>query len=449
MAADGLAAIDAAAGSRQSGLPQRDSASGTVLLVSPFHPELVRGGSQQVCYELFQGLRAGGDLRPVLLASVKSDYPALFKSGARITGFDGKPDEFLFLSRSYDYMWHRVQEPLLVESYAEFLENLRPDVVHFHHFLTYGVDFITLTRRVLPDAKIVLTLHEFLAICMAHGHMVRTSDRALCDHESQVRCHQCFPERTPEDFFSRKLWFQKHLANVDVFTCPSRFMVERYIAWGIPESKIRCVTNGQRNYADNPVARKSPRERSAKRNRFGFFGQMVDDKGIQVLLRAVELLRARGFTDFRVDINAGSDRHASEPVRSEIRAFMEAENKLPIAERVVFFNGEYDTSSLGARMERIDWCVVPSLWWETFVLVISEAWMFGKPVICSNVGAMAERVADEVNGLLFEMGDAAALAETIRRAATEDGLWDRLAAALPAPPSRDDMVQAFRSLYGI
>jgi hypothetical protein len=29
----------------------------TVLLVSLFHPELVRGGAQQVCYELFEGLR--------------------------------------------------------------------------------------------------------------------------------------------------------------------------------------------------------------------------------------------------------------------------------------------------------------------------------------------------------------------------------------------------------
>ncbi|HLY07064.1 MAG TPA: glycosyltransferase family 4 protein, partial [Rhizomicrobium sp.] len=419
----------------------------TVLLVSLFHPELVRGGSQQVCYELFQGLRAADDVRPVLLASVDSNYPALFKSGARITGFDGKHDEFLFLSRSYDYMWHRVQEPLLVESYAEFLENVRPDVVHFHHFLTFGIDFVTLTRRILPHAKIVFTFHEFLAMCMAHGHMVRTTDGAPCDHESQVRCHQCFPERAPEDFFTRKLWFQKHLENVDVFTCPSRYMLDRYVAWGIPESKIRYVANGQRNYAANHMPRTSRPAASAKRNRFGFFGQLIDNKGVQVLLKAVEFLRADGFTDFRVDINGGNERYATEPVRAEIQAFMEAENKLPAAERLVFFNGEYESTNIGGRMERIDWCIVPSLWWETFVLVISEAWMFGKPVICSNIGAMSERVQDGVNGLLFEMGDAAALAETIRRAATEEGLWDRLAAASPAPPSRDDMVKSFRAVY--
>lgn len=426
---------------------RRDSANSTVLLVSLFHPELVRGGSQQVCYELFQGLRASGDVRPVLLASVDSNYPALFKSGARITGFDGKHDEFLFLSRSYDYMWHRVQEPLLVESYAEFLEDVRPDVVHFHHFLTFGIDFITLTRRILPRAKIVFTFHEFLAMCMAHGHMVRTTDGAPCDHESQVRCHQCFPERAPEDFFTRKLWFQKHLENVDVFTCPSRYMLDRYVAWGIPESKIRYIANGQRNYADGHILRTS--HANTKRNRFGFFGQLVDSKGVQILLEAVELLRADGFTDFRVDINGSNERYASEPVRAKIQAFMDAETKLPAAERLVSFNGEYESTNLSGRMERIDWCIVPSLWWETFVLVISEAWMFGKPVICSNIGAMSERVQDEVNGLLFEMGDPAALAETIRRAATEERLWDRLTAALPAPPSRDDMVQSFRTVYGI
>ena len=29
-----------------------------VLLISLFHPELMRGGAQQICYELFEGLKA-------------------------------------------------------------------------------------------------------------------------------------------------------------------------------------------------------------------------------------------------------------------------------------------------------------------------------------------------------------------------------------------------------
>ena len=152
----------------------------TVLLISLFHPELVRGGAQQVCYELFEGLREDPAYRPILLASIDDTYPALYKSGARITGFDGRPDEFLFLSRGYDHWWHRLSEPLLLETFADFLGQIRPDVVHFHHFMTYGVELISLTRRVLPEARIVFTFHEFLAICNAHGHMVRPFDKSLC-----------------------------------------------------------------------------------------------------------------------------------------------------------------------------------------------------------------------------------------------------------------------------
>jgi glycosyltransferase involved in cell wall biosynthesis len=70
-----------------------------------------------------------------------------------------------------------------------------------------------------------------------------------------------------------------------------------------------------------------------------------------------------------------------------------------------------------ARMARVDWVVVPSLWWEIFCLVLSEAWACGRPVIASDVGGLAERVTDGGDGLLFPLGDARALAEAMRRAA--------------------------------
>ena len=98
-------------------------------------------------------------------------------------------------------------------------------------------------------------------------------------------------------------------------------------------------------------------------------------------------------------------------------------------------------------MARVEWSVVPSVWWEIFGLVISEAWMFGRPVICSNAGGMAERVTHEVDGLHFELGDAAALAATIERACTEEGLWERMHAAIPTPPSRATMADGYLALY--
>ena len=405
---------------------------------------MIRGGAQQVCYELFQGLKEIDEIKPVLLASVDSSYPALFKSGAHITGFDGRENEFLFLSRDYDYWWHRTNDPNLIKSFGEFLDLVKPDVVHFHHFLTLGLELLPLTRRILPDARIIFTLHEFLAICAADGHMVRRSEKSLCEYDSQVRCHQCFPERPPEDFFLRKAWVQNNFRYVDMFTCPTNFMLERYRKWGIPTEKLIHVSNGQRNYSSG-VAKSAAR--TGNRNRFGFFGQMVDAKGVQVLLRAAEILRGNGFTDFRVEINGGNAQFASQPIKDEIEAVAKAEAKREFHDRNIVFNGTYDVDGIASRMARIDWCVVPSIWWETFALVISEAWMFGRPVICSNVGAMAERVKDDVDGLHFEMGDASALANVIFRACTEEGLHERLAQSLPEPPTRQAMVTAFLEVY--
>ena len=415
-----------------------------VLLLSIFHPELVRGGAQQICYELFEGLKAMPGIEPTLLATVDPSFNALYKSGARITGFDGRDGEYIFLSREYDYWWHKTANPDLLEFYSDFLETVQPDVVHFHHFLLFGVDLLSLTRRVLPKARIVFTFHEFLSMCNANGQMVRKTDGSLCDRPSPIRCHQCFPDRGPEEFFLRELWFKHHLSEVDAFTTPSRFMIEHYVRWGIDRDKITHVTNGQQDYS---IASTVIPSRRTKHNRFGFFGQLVDNKGVWVLLKAVQILRDEGFTDFSIEINGHNLQYASAARRAEIEAFQAAEEALPPGEQLVTFNGSYHTDQLSNLMSRVDWCVVPSVWWEIFGLVISEAWMFKKPVIASNVGGPAERITNEVNGLLFQVADATALAETIRRACTEEGLWEQLVAGITPPPTRDAMVDGYVRIY--
>lgn len=415
-----------------------------VLLISLYHPELVRGGAQQICYELFSGLKSIKGIEPTLLAAVDPSFKSLYKSGAQITGFDGREGEFIYLSRDYDYSWHRVSNPDLSKAFVEFLDLVKPDVIHFHHFLLLGIELLTLARRTLPNVRIVFTFHEFMAICDANGHMLRKSDRSLCTRASPVRCHQCFPDRGPEHFFMREMWFKKHLSVVDAFTVPSRFMIDRYVAWGLDLQKITHVTNGQPDYNRGRVAI----DKRGKRNRFGFFGQLVDNKGLWVILQAVNELRAGGFTDFRVEINGDNLQYASAERRDEIEAFLSREKERPPEEQIVVFNGSYSVDQLSQRMSRVDWCIVPSVWWEIFGLVISEAWMFHRPVIASNVGGPGERITHDKDGLLFDVADSTSLAETIRRAVTEKGLWDRLVGGITPPASEQLMVKEFLAVYG-
>jgi glycosyltransferase involved in cell wall biosynthesis len=416
-----------------------------VLLVSLYHPELVRGGAQLCCYELFHGLKEEPGIEPFFLAATDQTYPALYKPGAVITGFEGRENEFLYLSADYDFLWHRTTSPRHVEAFAELLRTLQPAVVHFQHFLFLGIDLLSVTRRVLPDCRIVFTFHEYMTMCDARGHMVRLTDGSLCSHPSPIRCHQCLPNRTPDEFTMRKSWFLRHLNVVDRYACACRFQIEHHVAWGIPREKIFHVRNGQLSHAPAEPLPVSP----GPKNRFGFFGQLIDAKGVHIILRAARILRSEGFEDFTIEFNGDNLRFASPAVREEFEAFFAEEERRPPVERRVFFNGSYQVDQIGPRMARIDWSLVPSTWWEAFGLVISEAWMFRRPVICSNIGGMAERIEHDVNGLHFQVSDPRSLAMTIKRAATETGLWERLSAAAPEPPSRTEVARGYRALYGI
>jgi hypothetical protein len=215
-----------------------------VLVVSAGHPDLVAGEVPRLAHALFAGLRASAGVQAVFLASVDRSLPALFKPGAHITAFDARPDEYLFLSHDVDPWWHRNGEPLLVEAFAEFLLLIRPEVVHFHHFATFGADLLTLTRRVLPACRIVFTFQDFLAICAADGRMIRLTDGSPCDHASPVRCHQCFPAVPPERFFLRTAFLRAHLAAVDVFVAPDPGARATYVRWGVPAEEMVDVSDG-------------------------------------------------------------------------------------------------------------------------------------------------------------------------------------------------------------
>ena len=421
-----------------------------ILMISVFHPELVRGGAQQTAYELFLGAREAG-LDATFLASVEPGIDqALFKPGAIITGFDGRPNEYLFLSDSFEHTWYRNLNKRALEWFATFLRDLNPDIVHFHHFMTLGLDLFLIARKVLPHARLVLTLHEFLGICKADGHMIRRSDKTLCQKASPVRCHQCFPAIGPEMFQLREDWIKQAFSVFDAFIAPTDFVRRRYLDWGLAEEKVHVVTNAQRDYAetDPRVGYVRHRSRTGPPNRFGFYGQLVDIKGLGVAIAALEAYAETYDEPITFDINGTNLKYASPEFREQFETFMAGAKSLEPKIKVTY-NGGYSTSDLPTRMSRIDWVIIPSIWWEIFALVLSEAYMFKKPPLVSNIGGVGERVRHEVDGLLFDVGDPISLMETIHRCVTEEGLHDTLVAGSPGVPPVADVVRAHAAVYGI
>jgi hypothetical protein len=103
-----------------------------------------------------------------------------------------------------------------------------------------------------------------------------------CTHASPRAVHECYPQHSPADFFLRRQLAQAHFEHVDLFLAPSEFLLEKYVQWGIPRSKIRLEDYGRRH-----GSARDRNGRALETNRFAFFGQFTPFKGADVLLEAM------------------------------------------------------------------------------------------------------------------------------------------------------------------
>jgi len=428
----------------------------TVLYIVHNHPSVRPGGAEEYALELYEGMRAANEFVPVLLSKTG---PPISNTGQLHGGVpfghvNGDPNQyFLHTNNGFDWFYGVLKSKEIVTfHFREFLEAIRPDIVHFQHTLFLGYDMIREVRNAIPSCAIVYTLQEFLPICHRNGQMLRNTDNTPCLEASPLRCHECFPQYSPQDFFMRRKFIQSHFSLVDQFIAPSRFLLERYVDWGIPRDKIIFE-----EYGRQPMRAPEPPPSGRARNRLAFFGQISPYKGVDVLLEAMRLLEdppgpaADMETAAEPDSPAKSRPHLQlyganldiqEPTfQTRVRTLLEQ------TRNNVTFAGRYTLSQQAALMSEADWVIVPSIWWENSPLVIQEAFGHKRPILCSDIGGMAEKVTDGVNGLHFRAGDSRSLAQTIQRAVTTPGLWDTLQRGIPQVHSMKQHMESIKSVY--
>jgi glycosyltransferase involved in cell wall biosynthesis len=411
-----------------------------VLYVSHGHPRVRPGGAEAYAFELYEAMRSSPRFEPLFLARSGKPHSntGRYHEGTLLTGVDDDPNQYFFYTEYSDFDWFlgtpRNRE-VITRYLRDFLAAYRPEVVHFQHTLFIGYEAIRAVRNLLPESAILYTLHEFLPICHRQGQLLRVGTEEPCAEESPRRCHECFPDIPPQEFFLRKHFIQEQLALVDLFLAPSRFLRDRYVDWGIPPVKILVE-----DYGRLPVSEPAESEHRPDRNRLAFFGQLSHYKGVNVLLEAMKRLVERG-------VNARLSIHGAD-LELQPQDFVDDFHSLLAAtEANVTFAGAYAAEDLPALLARTDFVVVPSIWWENSPLVIQEAFLHRRPVICSDIGGMAEKVTDGVDGLHFRAGDPDSLADTIERAVGTPDLWKTLRDGIGVVHPMNEHIERLSRLY--
>jgi glycosyltransferase involved in cell wall biosynthesis len=223
--------------------------------------------------------------------------------------------------------------------------------------------------------------------------------------------------------------------SVDCFIAPSKFLKARLIEYGLDSDRVLYSDYG--TPVEDFVSDGEPSTGGPLR--IGFLGSMQQVKGVHVLMEALQLLEPGSFTaDFYGNISI-----KPEYVR-DLRG--------PAGE-VVRVMGEAPAKDIPSILRGFDVLAVPSIWWENSPLVIHEAFAAGVPVVCSDIGGMAELVNDGVSGLLFEAGSPEALAASLATLIEHPDRLRQLRAGIPSIKTMQDdadfHLELFQSILDI
>lgn len=140
-----------------------------------------------------------------------------------------------------------------------------------------------------------------------------------------------------------------------------------------------------------------------KRPIFLYVGRITARKGIKTLLEACAILKSQGYVDYSLLIVGKGDQ------REELEAFIKERD----FEDQVIWAGWVEYGNLGSYFQQADVFVFPTFE-DVWGMVVPEAMVFGKPVLCSNGAASCELIVSGENGYIFDPSSAKELADKMQ-----------------------------------
>lgn len=396
------------------------------LLTSNFPPEFV-GGTERVVASLAAALVEAGDEVVVLCGS---DQP---HAGLDVLREQHHGIEVARLPRRVEEPYDLdISRPRLLELALDEVRARRIDCVHLHHWSGLSSSFIRAARAAsIPS---VVTLHDLWTTC---PRFFRRPPAGITCPTGAERddCVPCVRRdlghldaaTTLAHIRARDADLRAELDAAAAIVVPSEF-ARRRIAEHLPwTGPIEVVPHGLLEAVGDHEPESSPDGAL----RVGHFGNLVEDKGVLLLVRAcaelpgLSLRLAGPFLEpaFGARVRA---------LAAELGVKLECE-------------GPY-TNTEAHPARRLDVAVFPSLCAETYGLVVEEALARGVPVVVSDRGALAERIGGA--GVVVGVDDERELAATLAGFVRDPSRLAALRAKLPRRfDSMHDAAMSYRALY--
>lgn len=194
-----------------------------------------------------------------------------------------------------------------------------------------------------------------------------------------------------------------------LFVCVSRFIRDRAIAAGFPPEKLVVHYIGIDPDVFTAVGTPPPSKRVL------FVGRLVEKKGCEFVLRAMQLVQQEYPDSELVVIGDGPLRPALETLARDLKVHCD-------------FRGVQPTETVREELRKARLFCAPSITAangdsEGFGIVFAEAQAMGVPVVSSRHGGISEAVEEGVTGFLAPERDYGALAAGVATLLSDEERW--------------------------
>ena len=253
--------------------------------------------------------------------------------------------------------------------------------------------------------KVIITLHDYFIYCPNGG---------FYDYQAQKICHRkplsvsCITTNCDSRNYAYKIFrlirtglqkkmFNEYSKKITLITISH-----------LSDEVLKPFTEKFKStyLIPNPInVKKGIKINAADNNTCLYVGRLSPEKGIEIFCEALSI---------------------NNKLNGVIAGDGELRNELEQEYPTVKFLGWQNKNDLIILFQTSRYLVFPSVWYETFGLVVAEAASYGIPAIVSDCTAARDLIEDNVTGLLFKSGDKHDLAEKMKKLSDDNLLISKL-----------------------
>jgi glycosyltransferase involved in cell wall biosynthesis len=373
-----------------------------ILIINKYY--FVDGGPERYMFSLIELLeKYGHEVVPLTLDLKKnrySPYAEDFLPSPFGKEFGHYADSSLSLGAKITLAARSIYYPLARKRVKQIIDRENIDVVYLLNIYNY-ISLSVIDAATQSGTRVIMRLSDFNFICASCRFFRDGRVCMACQHglhnALKYRCVRDSLSMTLARVTAIKLHMIMGIYNrVDKFVAPSTFTINALAEMGIPHERLHYLPSFVNLEQYEPCFKPG--------NYVLYFGRLDRDKGVDVLVRAFQVLgsdapylRIIGKGKQEVELRSLADRLQNQRIK---------------------FYGYMNKAQLIKQIQGAAFVVVPSLWPDNSPMAVYESMACGKPVIGSMLGGLLDQIEDGENGYLVEPGNEYDLAQAVK------SLWE-------------------------